>query len=426
MRFLILTQFFDPEVGATQVRLSAFCKELVRLGHHVEVVTAMPNHPTGRIFPHYRNRWYSTELIGGVTVRRTWVYAGNKSGLHRILNYLSFMLTCFCGLFMARRPDYLFVDSPPIFLGIPGRLAAWWWRRPFVFNVADLWPDSIRDLGVMKEGPFLWLAAALEKWIYRRATYVTAVTEGIRNTLLTRKRVRASKVLFLPNGVDTELFAPTPPDERWKHRLGLSGKRVAIYAGNHGFAAGAEVILDAARILQDDPTLHFVFVGDGPEKPKLQQMVQNLALSNVSFYNSVPLQRLPRWISIADIALVTLRKSGVTDGARPAKAFVMMACGKPIVLAAEGEAQRLVEEAESGIVTPPGDGESFARAIRALLTDPALARRLGDSGRSFVCSRFQWSELVKDWLNQLQRAGESSDTREPFYGSADKRLPAKS
>lgn len=426
MRFLILTQFFEPEVGATQVRLSSLCKELVRLGHRVEVVTGMPNHPTGRIFPSYRGRLFCTELIGGVTVRRTWVYPGNKSGFQRVLNYLSFMVTCFWGLAVAHRPDYVFVDSPPIFLGIPGRLAAWWWRRPLVFNVADLWPDSIRDLGVMKDGLFLRLASVLERWIYRTADYVTAVTEGIREALLQRKCVPGEKLLFLPNGVDTELFAPRAQDARWKHSLGLSGKRLAIYAGNHGFAAGAEVIIEAASILRDYSSIHFVFVGDGPEKPRLKRMAERLELSNVSFFDSVALHRLPRWISIADVALVTLRKSGVTGGARPAKAFVMMACGKPIVLAAEGEAQRLIEEAEAGLVTPPGDGESFARAIQTLLGDPALAKRFGESGRRFVCSRFQWSHLVRNWLEQLDRGKQILDTRETLYGTPGKRVAAKS
>lgn len=425
MRFLILTQFFEPEVGATQVRLSSFCRELVRLGHRVEVVTAMPNHPTGRVFAGYRNRWCFTELLGGITVRRTWVYAANKSGLHRILNYLSFMFTCFFGLAKARRPDYLFVDSPPIFLGIPGRLAAWWWRRPLVFNVADLWPDSIRDLGVMKDGLALTLASALEKWIYRRADHVTAVTEGIRETLLNRKQVPEEKVLFLPNGVDTDLFRPAIEDRQLKQHLGLAGKRIAIYAGNHGFAAGAEIILESARILRHDSSLHFLFVGDGPEKPKLKQITRDYGLTNVSFFDSVPLTDLPRWISVSEIALVTLRKSGVTNGARPAKAFVMMASGKPVVLAAEGEAHQLINEAEAGIVVPPGDAEGFARAIQDLLGDAAKARRLAACGRTFVCSRFQWSALVKSWLNQLQCRKQPLETQEPLYGSAGKRLTAK-
>lgn len=408
MRFLILSQYFSPEVGATQVRLSAFCRELVRAGHQVEVVTAMPHHPVGRIFPHYRGKFYRREFEQGITIHRVWLWCGaGRSSLWRVTSYLSFMLTAMFGLLKAKKPDFVFADSPPLFLGMTGRIAASLWRCPFIFNVADLWPDSVRDLGIMRDGFFMRLAERLEKWTYLNADYVTAVTGGIRETLLTRKGVPPAKLLFLPNGVDTQLFQPCAADELLKSKLGLSGKRVVIYAGNHGYAAGADQILYAAELLRQETSVHFLFVGDGPEKPKLQKLAQDQSLRNVSFLDSVPLNELPSLLSFAEIAVITLRRSGVMRGARPAKAFVMMAAGKPIVLAAEGEAEKLVRSAGAGLVVLQDQPRKLAAAILRLLSDPLLARKMGERGRQFVLEHFEWSHLVQTWLNQLAEKSQS-------------------
>ena len=416
MKFLILTQYFAPEIGATQVRLGSVCRELTNAGHEVEVVTAMPHHPSGRIFPEYRGRFYTREYLDGILIHRVWLYAANGSGLRRILNYLSFMTTSLVGLLKARKPDFIFVDSPPLFLGLPGWLAAKLWNCPFIFNVADLWPDSVRDLRIMKDGFVLQIASALEKWIYRRADYVTAVTEGIRETLIRRKHLPTRKVLFLPNGVDTELFQPIEPTEGLRRELGIQEVQVvAVYAGNHGYAAAAEQILEAAKLLPQKLQIHFVFVGDGPEKSKLQKLSGELGLSNITFLPSVPLEKLPAILSIANIALVTLRKAEITRGCRPAKSFVMMAAGKPIVLAAEGEAVELIRRSGSGIVVPPQCPELFAQAILFLSENEDHARQMGEAGREFVKTHFAWNILVMDWLSQLSKASISDAADGTLY-----------
>jgi colanic acid biosynthesis glycosyl transferase WcaI len=253
----------------------------------------------------------------------------------------------------------------------------------------------------MSDGVLVKLAYRLERWIYRHATSVTAVTEGIRASLLGSKRLPPEKVMFLPNGVDTELFKPCPPDEKLKQSLGLAGKKIVLYAGNHGYAGAVEQVLYAANCLRDEPSLHFLLIGEGPEKRKLIELAAILKLSNVTFHDQVPLVVMPSFLSISDLAVVTLRKSQVMAGARPAKSFVMMAGGKPIVLSAEGEAARLIEAAGSGVVVPPEDYESIAGAIRGLLHDPDRASQLGANGRRFVVSNFQWSSLVRNWLAQL-------------------------
>jgi len=403
VKFLILTQYFAPEIGASQVRLGYFCRELKAAGHDVEIVTAMPHHPAGRIFPEYRGHFYRRDEWQGLTVHRVWLYAASGSNLKRLFSYASFTLTCLLGMARTKKPDYIFVDSPPLFLGVSGWIAAKSWDVPLIFNVADLWPDSVRDLGVMKDGALVKFAYALERWIYRHSAAVTAVTEGIRDSLLNRKRLPAEKVLFLPNGVDTTLFRPGVSDEALKQRLGLSGKKIVLYAGNHGYAGAVETVLYAAQQMRHETSCHFLLVGEGPEKPKLMQMAADLELKNVTFHPQVPLDEVPAFVSISEMAVVTLRKSQVMAGARPAKTFVMMAGGKPIVLAAEGEAARLIESAGAGIVVPPEDYASLATGIRTLLAHPEIAAQMGASGRRFVEMNFQWSALVRNWIAQLSK-----------------------
>jgi len=210
MRFLVLTQYFPPEIGAAQIRLAAVVRELVRLGHQVEVVTALPNYPGGQIYPEYHGRFYKKEQWEGVTVHRIWVYAAKGAGIKRLLNYLSFTLTAIWGLRQAKRPDYLFVETPPLFLGITAYLVAKKWRIPFILNVADLWLDAVQTLGIIKGGFLLRWARKLEIGLYRRAYHISVVTEGLREILHTERQVPTQKIGFLPNGVDTQLFCPQP------------------------------------------------------------------------------------------------------------------------------------------------------------------------------------------------------------------------
>jgi glycosyltransferase involved in cell wall biosynthesis len=273
----------------------------------------------------------------------------------------------------------------------------------------------------MRDGLLVRLAYDLERWIYRRSTTVTAVTEGIRAVLLGAKRLAPEKVMFLPNGVDTKLFKPAPPDETLKRSLGLADKKIVLYAGNHGYAGAVEQVLHAANCLRDAPSLHFLLIGEGPEKPKLIEMAASMGLPNVTFHDQVPLASMPSFLSIADLGVVTLRKSQVMAGARPAKSFVMMAGGKAIVLSAEGEAARLIEGAGAGIVVPPEDYQAIATALRELLHDPHKAAELGANGRRLVVSNFQWSSLVRNWLAQLSHISPSPARQKGEFRHAERR-----
>lgn len=400
MRFLILTQYYPPEVGAPQVRLQAIVRELKALGHEVEVVTALPNYPTGRILPGYRGRFYLQEEMDGVMVHRVWLYAAMGSGLQRILNYISFTLTSLWGLWHAQRPDYVFVESPPLFLSLPGFLAARLFKAKMIFNVADLWPDVARELGLIQEGWMLRLAERLERWSYRAADKVNAVTEGIRSALI-KKGLPASKVLLLPNGVDTEMFKPKPSDVKLAQNLGLEGQKVILYAGTLGYVHGLETALGAARCLSNRQDIKFVFVGDGSEKEKLLKITRLHKLSNVQFLDPSPPNFVARLYSLSVAGLVVLRNVKTRSDFRSSKILPALASGVPVLHSGDGEGARLVEEAQGGLVIPPEDPQALAEAVVRLIDNPDLAKNLGQNGRRYAEKHLTWSALISDWVEQL-------------------------
>jgi len=407
MRILILTQYFPPEVGAPQIRLSAFARELKRLGHEVEVVTGLPNHPTGRIFPEYRGKFYVREEWEGITVHRVWLYPSTGAGLKRMLNYLSFTLTSLWGLLKAQRPDYIFVESPPLFLSLPAWVSSRLWRVPFIFNVADLWPDSVKELGLMSNRFLLGIAEWLEAWSYKRAAYVTAVTEGIQDVLINEKHVPPAKVLFLPNGVDISIFQSTktinaniPPSLK----DALYGGNAIVYAGTIGFAQCLDVAIKAAeQLLQAGyEALKFIFVGDGSAKKALSELVTRKGLKNIVFAEPVPYEDIAAVYASSFAGLATLCNKPIFEGARPSKLLTIMASGKPIIYSGSGEGARLVEEAKAGLVVPPEDPGALAEAVKKLAENPKLAEELGRNGRRYVEEHLSWDVLVRDWLEQLE------------------------
>ncbi len=401
-RFLFLTQYYPPEIGAPQVRLSSFARELRRLGHDVEVVTAMPNHPTGRVMDGYRRRIYLRETADGVTVRRTWIYAATGRGVRRLFNYGSFSVTCLLGLVRSRRPDVIFVESPPPFLAVPAVLAGLIWRRPIVFNVADLWPDSAVDLGLLPEGELTRFLFWFEAWTYRRARWVNAVTEGIRDRLIDEKHVPANKVTFLPNGVDVDLFRPAPPDEEVLDAYGLRGRRALIYAGTVGYAQRLVTAVDAmAEVRRSHPDAVLVIVGDGSERADVRAHADTVDPGAVRFIDPVPLAEVAHMFRASWAGLAILRDLPLLDGARPSKMFPVMASGIPVVYSGAGEGARLVTESGAGLDAAPENPAALAAVIRALLDDPDRAAAMGRRGRQLVEAEFSWGGLVRAWLAEL-------------------------
>ena len=267
----------------------------------------MPNYPTGRIDPRYRRRFYIREEHDGVTVHRVWLHCAVGAGPRRMLNYLTFSITSLWGLWRSRRPDYLIVESPPLFLAVPGFLASRIWKAKMILNVADLWPDTVRQLGLMKEGLGLRFADRLEHWTYRKSHMVTAVTEGIHTTLVAEKGLPKNKMLFLPNGVDTKMFRPRPPDLELMRELGLENKKVFLYDGTVGYAQGWDTLVQTLKTLSDRKDIVFLLIGHGAEKSRLLEIVSKEQLDGVRFLEPRPPDFIARLYTISSAALSLLR-----------------------------------------------------------------------------------------------------------------------
>ncbi len=386
MRILYLSQYFPPEVGATQTRAYEMAHYLVSAGHQVTMLTEIPNHPSGIIPPEYRGRLYERASLEGIDVIRVWVKTSPvKTMRTRLAFYLSYMgSAALAGLLLARgHYDLLYATSPPLFVGGAALALSRLRRIPLVFEVRDLWPESAVALGELANPHAIALAGKLEKLCYNRARHIVVVTEGIRQRLAARGY--RDKLVLIPNGANTDLFRPDPDGAAaLRARLGLEGRFVVLYAGVHGLAQGLETVLEAAHRLQTVPQVHFLFVGEGPCKADLLALKDHLGLTNVTLLPECPRSEMPAFFSAADVALVPLRRLELFQGAVPSKMFDAWACGCPVLLTVAGEARRVMEQAEAGLFVEPEDADQMVQAILRLRAEPDRARRYGENGRRFV------------------------------------------
>lgn len=400
MHLAILTQYYPPEVGAPQARLSELAACFKKRGHNVTVLTAMPNYPEGRIHAGYGGL-LRREQRGGVEVIRTFIYPTQRADFaRRLTNYFSFVLSsAVAGSLLLLRPDYLMVESPPLFLGLTGRWLSWLKRTKLIFNVSDLWPETAAHLGLLRRESLAYrLSEKIEALCYQRAWLVTGQSEGILASVT--KRFPSCSTFHLSNGVDTERFRPDCETGRASEIVRDNGSCVALYAGLHGLAQGLEQVLGSADALRGEPGLRFVLVGDGPEKQRLVQQANERALTNVKFVDSMPAAEMPSLLASADISLVILKTH--IPGAVPSKLYEAMACARPVVLVADGEAAAIVTKENAGIVVRPGDVEGLARAINSLRADAGLRRALGENGRRAAERRFDRASIATRFINHLE------------------------
>ena len=402
LRIVLLTQYYWPEVGAAQVRLQAIARELMRQGHHVEIITAMPNYPTGRIFDEYRGRISITEHLDGARVRRVWAYPATGTGIRRMFGYATFSLFSFFALITARRPDVVVVESPPLLTALPAILNRVLRRTPFVLLTADLWPDVAVDMGLLGEGVILNSMRWLERVAYERAWKITAVTHGQVETLVADKGVPETKIVLLPNGVDPELFLPGPPSQHAIELLGGSDRRIILYAGTHGHAHGMDIILDAAPTIREHhPEMEIVCVGGGSERARLVEHAEREGIGNVRFLEARPIEEIADLYRASWAGLSTLRPSKSLEAARPSKVFPIMASALPVIYSGDGEGAELVRDAGAGIICRGGDRDALVAAVDQLIEDPDLAVEMGRRGREFVVQHLAWPQIVRSWIEQL-------------------------
>jgi glycosyltransferase involved in cell wall biosynthesis len=407
MRILFLTQYFPPETGAAQNRLSDLAARLSAAGHEVVVLTALPSYPQGRIFDEYKDRFLVTEKENGYRIVRIWsIVTNNKDFLRRILAYVSFaILALIVGVFKAENTDVLYVESPPLFLAITGLVLGKLKHAKFVLNVSDLWPESAVALGILRDPWLVRWATRVEEHLYRRASLVTAQTQGIINSI--RRRCPQTAPLLLTNGVSPEFLANVEvaraAREKTRKEFGFGSRLIVAYTGVHGLAQGLDAIICAAEILKEHDGIQFLFLGDGPEKTRLQAVSIDKKLNNVRFLDTEPASRMPEILTAIDISLVPLKRHDLFRGALPSKLFEAMGSGVPVIVGIDGEARSLVELSGGGLVVEPDNSEDLARAVLLLHGDPTLRQSLGARGRAYIHEFYNREKITQQLERSLSR-----------------------
>jgi colanic acid biosynthesis glycosyl transferase WcaI len=400
MKFCILSQYYPPEIGAPQARLSEMARHFVERGHSVTVLTAMPNYPTGKIFNGYRGI-YMREHREGLVIIRSFIYPTQEATLiRRLANYFSFVISsAILGSFLLAPPDYLLVESPPLFLGFSGVWLSKLKRTKLIFNVSDLWPESAVRLGLIsRESRSFRLSSWLEGFCYRHAWLVSGQSKDIISDI--SKRYPGLPTFHLSNGADTQRFSPEKASDEARRTLGGNEKKVVLYAGLHGLAQGLDQVLIACDALRDMGALHFVFIGDGPEKKALIAHAERKDLRNVTFLDPLPSKQMPALVASADIVIVPLKR--YIPGAVPSKIYEAMASGKPVLLVAEGEAEAIIRDNSAGLVVPPGDTDGLAKAITRLYNDSELRQTMGCNGRKAAVNYFDRRTIAQGFIQHLE------------------------
>ena len=372
MKILFLTDNFPPEVNAPASRTYEHALEWVKAGHEVTVVTCAPNFPKGEIYPGYRNKLRQTEMMDGIKVVRVWSYiTANEGFAKRTLDYISFAASATITMIGMKRPDIIVGTSPQFFTAIAAFAGSILKRRPWVFELRDIWPESLNAVGVTKGRALIGFLEMVEMFLYRRARRIVAVTNSFKATLAARG-ISEEKVDVVTNGVDLSRFAPRAKPGALIETLGLNGCFVGGYVGTHGLAHGLDTLLDAAAILSKIPEgqhIRILLLGHGARKNALVARAKEMSLQNVIFVDSVPKDQVADYWALLDVAIIHLKRDPLFKTVIPSKLFECMAMGLPVLHGVEGESADIVCREGNGEVFEPENAEALADALQRLSAD---------------------------------------------------------
>jgi glycosyltransferase involved in cell wall biosynthesis len=403
MHILFLTDNFPPETNAPASRTYEHARRWAAAGHRVTVVTGAPNFPSGKIHEGYRNSLWSREDIDGIDVVRVWTYiTANEGFLKRTLDYVSFMVAAIFASPFLPRADVIVGTSPQFFTPCAALVVSWLRWRPFVFELRDLWPDSIVAVGAMRETAAIRALRKLEYFLYRRASRIVSVTQSFKR-VLTGNGIDPEKIAIVPNGVDLDAYIPGPKPSELERRLGVEGKFIAAYVGTVGMAHGIGTLLDAARTLRDRSDIAFVVVGTGAQQAELAETAKREGLANVIFVGAVSKAEVRDYWRLCDAAVVLLRDTPLFRHVIPSKMFEAMGMERAIVLGVKGESEEILLASGAGLTIPPEDSAALADAVAGLADDRARCAELGRKGRGYAATNFNREVLALRMLDELKR-----------------------
>ena len=402
-------------MGAPAARAAELARHWANAGHDVSILTGFPNHPTGVVPPEWRARLrrltydesITEESPGRLHIFRTWLWPlPNRKAHERMRNYASFCISAALRGLAIPAPDVVIASSPQLLVGLSGWWIAFVRQLPFVFEVRDLWPESLAAVGVGDEKSLLHrLLASIANFLYKRAALIVVVTPAFKEHLIRNWRVPAHKIVIVENGVETDLFAPaaTESNETLRLSLGLRGKFVVCYIGTMGMAHGLETLLDAAAHLQQENSkAHFLLVGEGAEKERIKAVAQSRGLANLQFLDQQPREKIPAFISASDASVVLLKKTDVFKTVIPTKMLEFMSCARAVILGVDGQARQIVEAAEAGLVIEPENVEALIKAIQQLNANRGLGMSLGRNGREYILRNFSRRQTADKYLEDIR------------------------
>lgn len=408
MKILYISQYFPPEMGAPAARAAELSRHWARMGHDVTVLTGFPNHPTGVVPTEWCSRLRELryrETVDGVQVVRTWLWPlPNRKAHERIRNYASFCVSAAIAGLDLEKSEVVIATSPQLLVALAGWWVAWWKRVPFVFEVRDLWPESLAAVGAGGEGSALHrVLGAIAGFLYRRADRIVVVTPAFKDHLIRHWRVPEQKISIVENGVETSLFRPDAATSTLRSSLQLEDRFLICYIGTMGMAHGLDTLIAAAEKLQIAlPQAMFLLIGEGAEKERIVALAESRGLTNIRFLDQQPREQIPAYIASADVCLVMLKKTELFKTVIPTKLLEYMACARPVIIAVDGQARQIVEEAHAGVFVEPESSRALVDAVLTLAADSEARHRMGVSGRRYILARLSRERTAQTYINVLE------------------------
>jgi glycosyltransferase involved in cell wall biosynthesis len=398
MRILFLTDNFPPEYNAPATRTYEHCKEWVRLGADVTVITGFPNFPKGEIFEGYKNKWKKTETIDGIKVIRVWTFISANTGtFKRTLDFISFAVTSFlAGLSV--KFDILVATSPQFFTAVSGCGLGIFKRKRWVMEVRDLWPESIKAVEAVRSSWIINTLERLELFLYRSAKYVVVVTDSFKRNL-TERGIDSNKIFVVKNGVDLSIYTPQPKNTEILNKLRLQNKFIVGYVGTHGLSHSLDFIIRCIH-KHNQPNTHFVFIGDGAEKQNLINLANELQATNITFIDPVKKSEIGQYLSILDVALVPLKKLTTFESVIPSKIFESAAMGIPILLGVQGESKSIIQHYQAGVCFEPENERDFLEKLNSI-EQQIQTNNIYQKGCQSLAQDFNRKNLAKKMLEYL-------------------------
>lgn len=408
MKILLIHQYFKEQDVVGGARFNEMTKVWKGLGHDITVLAGDLDGQSTNKKAEYKKNFITKKDQNGIEVWRCNVSESyNKNFLGRLWGYFSFVFSStYAGVFKLKGDyDVIIVTSPPLFVGITAYIISILKKKPIVFEVRDLWPESAIDTGVLKNKFIIKLAYWFESFIYKKAKLINVLTPAFERKLIKEKKINKDKILFIPNAADFDMadgFLNNFDVDEFKKEHGLSDKFIFTYIGAHGVANDLQQILDVASKVKNDKVV-FLLIGNGMKKAELINSSKMMGLTNIIFKEAMPKVEALKFVAASDVGVSILKKVDTFKTIYSNKTFDYMSCKKPILLAIDGVSKELVELAKCGVYVEPENIEEITKGVEYLanLKSEDL-NEMGNNGYKHAKLNFDRKKLAVNYINEIK------------------------